>query len=364
MVSLCFLGADTLKLFSCLVIVLTIGSWFPAHSAYGQDFFPWDNTSDQRRAVDQRRPIDERALFDERDPINQRFIDDYDIYIRDVNRRFGEYIDDVFVVGFRPQSYINALIIIEDNYFDISSVFTDIAIGAGVIIVTTVVLPAVLPGLSPILAALIKYFPFPTTGNMVTAGLTGAAFGSAINGTIEYIKSGGDLDATFNGILTGAGEGFKWAAITVAGASLGSVAFRYANATHIGLQYAGKAGFAEEVIIHNREVIRAWLRQFDSLFDVQLPVSDYLRDRQAHGRYATRILREHIRNNPGFANRFSEEELRYIRGGAYYIPGYRWHHAGTPGKIQLVRESEHSAAHIGGFEIWGQGSLKRQGVLR
>jgi len=167
------------------------------------------------RLINQRRYIDERSPFDERNPVNQRFIDDHEIFIRDVNQRFGHFVDGVFVVGFHPQSYINSIVIIEGNYFYLSRIFANVAIGAGVIIVTTVALPALLPGGVPVLAILVK--KFPTTGAMVRTSLANAAFGSAINGTVEFVRSDGDLQATFEGALTGFGEGFKWGAITVAG---------------------------------------------------------------------------------------------------------------------------------------------------
>jgi len=91
----------------------------------------------------------------------------------------------------------------------------------------------------------------------------------------SYIKSGGDLDATLNGVLTGAGEGFKWGVIAVSATSLASTAIRLGKTGFLrtrNWELKGKVHpisgvpFVEELVVTSKgDFLNAVLPQFRGL---------------------------------------------------------------------------------------------------
>jgi len=342
---------------------------------YGQDGAYGNKKNDERRSIDERRSVDEVAAFNERDSVNERYITDTSVYVRDVYQRFGEYVDDVYIVGFRQESYINAHILFENYDIDIGGVFKNFAIGIGVIIITAVLIPQLLPTLPTKLVFIVSQFP--KADMLVRAGLVNAAIGAGINGTVSYVKSGGDLDATLNGVLTGAGEGFKWGVIAVSATSLAHAAVQLDKIKFISTRNADLNGkvhpisgvpYREELIVTSKgDFFKAVLAQFKSVFNLpmfKLPESLILGSREEHNIFCTtELYNKYISKNPDIAKFFTERQLEQIRtvaetGKNLRIDGLTWHHTGTRGQMQLVDTEIHvKTGHTGGFEIWGQGGL-------
>ena len=57
------------------------------------------------------------------------------------------------------------------------------------------------------------------------------------------------------------------------------------------------------------------------------------------------------------ARRFSDAQIRQIYTSDRPPDGYVWHHAATPGRMELVNADLHAdVRHTGGRFIWGGGS--------
>jgi hypothetical protein len=118
--------------------------------------------------------------------------------------RYGDYIDDVFVSVLTANEFNNTLLILDDHQININRIIGNLAIGTGAIMVTSLVLPAVAPGIAPQVAILAI--------RIVNDALIGAAINAGIMGAIEYFQSG-DITAAGYKTIEGASEGFMWGAV-------------------------------------------------------------------------------------------------------------------------------------------------------
>ena len=102
---------------------------------------------------------------------------------------------------------------------------------------------------------------------------------------------------------------------------------------------------------------------FESKFDMQLNPEDYQKSNTKQFSEANKALKTEIENNPELEKQFTKEQLEDIKNGD--TPrGYTWHHNEEPGKMQLVKTSDHDrtiggAAHTGGNSLWGNESIPK-----
>lgn len=107
------------------------------------------------------------------------------------------------------------------------------------------------------------------------------------------------------------------------------------------------------------EKVEGVFPEFDSVFDAELPQSEWQASDVKHKSIANEQLKEAIQNDPELAGKFTEVQKEQINDGL--VPkGYVWHHHETPGKLQLVDANTHQhVRHTGGRSIWGGGSDHR-----
>ena len=99
--------------------------------------------------------------------------------------------------------------------------------------------------------------------------------------------------------------------------------------------------------------------KFDSTIDVQLPEHLIHAKDKEQKNFGNEALKDKIKNDPEFAQKFSDEQLEQINSGET-PDGYTWHHNEEYGKLQLVNSEDHqNNRHTGGKAIWGGGKESR-----
>jgi len=127
--------------------------------------------------------------------------------------RFGEYVDGIYVIDLQTQEYIEAQIILDSGtVLDVDKIIGDLVIGAVAIVITAIVMPVLVPSMAT-----------KTVIAITVTNATGSLLSGAIAGTIEYVKTGGDL----NKALVGAANEFKYTSIFAAIGEISSLAFLY-----------------------------------------------------------------------------------------------------------------------------------------
>jgi hypothetical protein len=115
------------------------------------------------------------------------------------------------------------------------------------------------------------------------------------------------------------------------------------------------------IVLPNGDIQIGVFPEFESYYDVRLPVSIYLQNDDVQFTYANHELYAAIDKDPSLANRLglSSHDINKLVNGE--IPdGFTWHQNEEPGKLQLVEEDIHqSTGHTDGREIWGGGSEYR-----
>ena len=130
----------------------------------------------------------------------------------------GEYTDGIYSVQLQSQKYIKAYLEINGVHtIDIEKIIAQLGIGAGTIIITAFVLPAL-----PVLAGVTSTANYATRVCIMAIKLSkeavvGAAFDAAISGTMKYYETNGDIKQTFYSTIEKSSEGFMWAAIISSG---------------------------------------------------------------------------------------------------------------------------------------------------
>lgn len=121
--------------------------------------------------------------------------------------------------------------------------------------------------------------------------------------------------------------------------------------------------YVRKTIYYNDVKIEGVFPVFESKFDMQLNPEDYQKSNTKQFSEANKALKTEIENNPELEKQFTKEQLEDIKNGD--TPrGYTWHHNEEPGKMQLVKTSDHDrtiggAAHTGGNSIWGNESISK-----
>lgn len=139
------------------------------------------------------------------------------------------------------------------------------------------------------------------------------------------------------------------------------------KARHITTINEGMAGqsvngvkFAKRVFTLNGEKVEGVFPVFQSVFQCKLPETLYQASDNTQMKFCTKKLADRVECDPNFRRNFTPRQLEQIKNGEPKISGLTWHHNELPGKMQLVKESEHSAArHTGGRSLWGGGSDNR-----
>ncbi len=94
--------------------------------------------------------------------------------------------------------------------------------------------------------------------------------------------------------------------------------------------------------------------KFDSAFDTELSPEKY--KSKAYAVDCNKSLKEAIVNDPDLKNKFTDEQLKDIEDDRTPT-GFVWHHSEEPGKMQLVKDTDHRAnRHTGGSALWGPDS--------
>lgn len=101
--------------------------------------------------------------------------------------------------------------------------------------------------------------------------------------------------------------------------------------------------------------------KFESVYTTELP-PDKLKS-NTYAKECNARLKEAITNDPWLRKCFTEEQIRDIESNKTPT-GYVWHHNEVPGKMELVKRSDHDraiggAAHTGGSALWGPDSVSK-----
>jgi hypothetical protein len=165
--------------------------------------------------------------------------------------RFGEYIDGIYVIDLQTQEYIDAHIILDNGtVLDIGQIVGDLAIGAAAIVITAIVMPVLVPTIAT-----------KTVIAITVVNTTGAVLSGAIAGTVEYVRTGGDL----NRALMSAASEFKYTSIFSSVGEISSLALLYRIAPSLrATRFAGMMENAVDIV--NRLEPNQLHRQINSAF--------------------------------------------------------------------------------------------------
>ena len=119
--------------------------------------------------------------------------------------------------------------------------------------------------------------------------------------------------------------------------------------------------YERKQIVINGITIEGVFPKFESAYTTELPP-----DKQKSNTYAKECnerLKEAVQNDPELRSKFTDEQLKDIENNRTPT-GYVWHHNETPGKMELVKRSDHDraiggAAHTGGSALWGPDSVNK-----
>lgn len=131
---------------------------------------------------------------------------------------FGEYTDGIYSVQLQSQEYIKAYLEINRIHtIDIEEIIAKLSAGAGTIIITAFVLPAL-----PVMAGISSTAGYATrvcimVVNISKEAVVGAALDAAISGTMKYYETNGDIEQTFYSAIEHSAEGFMWGSIISSG---------------------------------------------------------------------------------------------------------------------------------------------------
>lgn len=101
--------------------------------------------------------------------------------------------------------------------------------------------------------------------------------------------------------------------------------------------------------------------KFDSIYTTELSAEN--QKSNAYAKECNAKLKEAIPNDPELKSKFTAGQLNDIENNRTPT-GYVWHHNETPGKMELVKRSDHDrvvggAAHTGGSVLWGPDSVNK-----
>ncbi len=106
----------------------------------------------------------------------------------------------------------------------------------------------------------------------------------------------------------------------------------------------------------NGEKVEGVFPRFDPVFETRLPRPFWTASDNQQFSLCTKNLQARIERDPSFASKFNPRQLEQIKAGEPRISGYTWHHSEIPGRMQLVKSTDHiTCRHTGGRSIWGGG---------
>lgn len=119
--------------------------------------------------------------------------------------------------------------------------------------------------------------------------------------------------------------------------------------------------YERKQIVINGITIEGVFPKFDSTYTTELP-PDKLKS-NTYAKECNEQLKEAVQNDPELRSKFTDEQLNDIKNNRTPT-GYVWHHNETPGKMELVKRSDHDraiggAAHTGGSALWGPDSVNK-----
>ncbi len=119
--------------------------------------------------------------------------------------------------------------------------------------------------------------------------------------------------------------------------------------------------YIRKTVVLNGIEVEGVFPEFNSVFECDLPNDLLKASDDDQFTYCMEKLKEALKNDPELRSKFSEKQLeRIIKGVPPRIPGYTWHHNEVTGKMELVKDTEHSKSnHTGGKSMWGGGSDNR-----
>lgn len=305
-----------------------------------------------------------------------------------VEFRYAEFMEKTFIYELSYDEYKDSVLMMDGcNPLHLDKILKDVAIAEGSMFVAAVVLSCI-PGAQPFTAIIVAMHQIAVKGIILDA---------AIQGSVEYVRSEGDLQSATYRAIEGAADGYKWGAVIAVGAQ-GAKTIKDAKIAQnrtAGGKSVNFSSVADDVtpkktgvkklppddklkvnkgyytgIVHSETKVpyvrRAVLGSdgkrvvdnfpvFNSHFDAKLPKGLYkVRDGKQFAE-CTRQLQEKIMRNPKLAKQFTNQQLEQIK--RLETPkGYTWHHNEIQGKMQLVDYEMHAkSSHLGGRSIWGGG---------
>jgi hypothetical protein len=124
-----------------------------------------------------------------------------------------------------------------------------------------------------------------------------------------------------------------------------------------GSKYPGtNVEYQSKTFTLNGERVEGVFPKFDAVHEVRLPKVFWNASDTQQFSLCTKSLQARIERDPSFASKFNPRQLEQIKAGEPRISGYTWHHSEIPGRMQLVKSTDHiTCRHTGGRSIWGGG---------
>jgi len=96
--------------------------------------------------------------------------------------------------------------------------------------------------------------------------------------------------------------------------------------------------------------------KFDHAGQIQLDQDQYKAPRRKQRKLSNTTLASDPLQQEQLKNVFTDSQIAAMKNGVT-PSGYVWHHAATPGVMQLVRSDIHKkTGHTGGYSLWGLGA--------
>jgi len=96
--------------------------------------------------------------------------------------------------------------------------------------------------------------------------------------------------------------------------------------------------------------------RFDHAGQIELDRSAYKASRRKQRKISNTTLASDPLQQEQLKRVFTDSQITAMKNGVT-PSGYVWHHAATPGVMQLVRSDIHAkTGHTGGYSIWGSGA--------
>ncbi len=261
--------------------------------------------------------------------------------LSDLDAYFGD-TKYVFTMGEDGQTTVQELIsIAEEDYYN--KIITNVAIGAGVILVCVVITVATEGAGAPAAAAIFA----ASAKTAATCALSGMVISGVSAGLIKAYQTGGDVNETLKSAAIAGSEGFKWGAIGGAVSGGAREAFVLAKATANGLTM-NQVALIQQESGYPLELIR----EFHSIDEYSVFKAANLKPYPINGQ--TALIRTDI--DPLLKDEFGVTNLDRMLSGKSPISSlgetFELHHVGqsNDGVLAILTTSEHDNAALHGFK--------------